>query len=127
MTEYLTLEDLIAAAETAVGRPAEVRDIGMLQAAAARPQATAFGEDAYRDLYAKAAALLHSIVTGRPLAAGNEALGWVAVRLFYRMNDADIGPAQDEAYDLVAAVASGDLPEVAPIAEALRRWGRPPA
>ena len=71
MTEYLELDDLLAAANAAVDGRAEVRDVGLLQAAAARPQATAFGEEAYPNLDAKAAALLQSIVSGHPLVDGN--------------------------------------------------------
>jgi death on curing protein len=122
VTEYLDLDDLLAAAEAALGGPVEVRDIGLLDAAAARPQASVYGSDAYPDLDTKAAALLHSIVTGHPLVDGNKRLGWVAVRLFYLMNDADIRPAPEEAYDLVAAVADGTLRDVEAIAERFRSW-----
>ncbi len=122
MTEYLDLEDLLAAADAAVGQPAEVRDIGILQAAVARPRATAFGEEAYPDLDRKAGALLHSLVTGHPLIDGNKRLGWVAMRLFYRMNDADVHPDADEAFDIIVAIADGSLRDVPEIAERLRRW-----
>jgi death-on-curing protein len=40
----------------------------------ARPQATAFGKDAYPDLDAKAAALLHSIARDHALIDGNKRL-----------------------------------------------------
>ena len=126
MTEYLDLDDLLAAAEAAVGGPAEVRDVGLLQAVVARPQATAFGEDAYLDLDSKAAALLHAIVAGHPLVDGNKRLGWVATRLFYRMNDSDLGADQDAAFDLVVAVAAGELRDVPDIAARLAAWRRPP-
>lgn len=122
MTEYLDLEDLLAAAEAAVGGPAQVRDIGLLQAAAARPRATAFGEEAYQDLDQKAAALLQSIVTSHPLLDGNKRLGWVAVRLFYRMNDADLRVEATEAFDVVVGIADGSLRDVSVIAERLGRW-----
>lgn len=125
MTEYLDLEDLLAAAEAAVGGPPDVRDIGLLQAAAARPSATAFGEDAYPDLDQKAAAILHSIVTSHPLVDGNKRLGWVAVRLFYRMNDADLRVEVDEAFDTVVAIADGSLRDISAIAGRLRRWRSP--
>ena len=122
MTEYLDLDDLLAAAEAALGGRPEVRDVGLLQAAAARPQATAFGEEAYSTLDAKAAALLQSIVAGHPLVDGNKRLGWVAVRLFYLMNGTDISPAADEAFDMITAVAEGDLHAVPAIAALLARW-----
>lgn len=97
-------------------------DVGILQAAAARPQATAFGDEAYPTLGAKAAALLQSIVAGHPLVDGNKRLGWVAVRLFYVMNGTDIDAPPDEAFDLVVAVAGGDLRDVPAIAGILARW-----
>lgn len=122
MTEYLDLEDLLAAAETAVGGRPEIRDIGLLQSAVERPRSTAFGIEAYPDLDAKAAALLHSIVAGHPLVDGNKRLGWVAVRLFYRMNDTDVHPEPDEAYALILEVAGGTIRDVPQIAERLRRW-----
>lgn len=125
MTVYLDLEDLLAAADAAVGGRAAVRDIGLLQAAAARPQATAFGEEAYPDLDRKAAALLHSIVRGHPLVDGNKRLGWVAMRLFYLVNDEDLAAPHDAAFELVMAVADGSLDEVAAIAARLAPWRRP--
>jgi death on curing protein len=121
VTEYLDLDDLLAAAQAAVGGPADVRDIGLLQSAVARPQATAFGEEAYPDLDSKAAALLHAIVGGHPLVDGNRRLGWVATRLSYRMNGADLRADPDDAYDLVIAVARGELRDVPEIAGRLAR------
>jgi death-on-curing protein len=118
----LDLEDLLAAAETAVGGPPEIRDIGLMKSAAERPKATAFGDDAYPDLDAKAAALIQSIVAGHPLVDGNKRLGWVAVRLFYRMNHADLRPDPDDAYELVVAIAGGTVRDVPQIADQLRRW-----
>jgi death-on-curing protein len=122
VTEYLELDDLLAAAEAAVDGPAAVRDIGLLDAAAARPRASVFGSDAYPDLDTKAAALLHSIVTSHPLVDGNERLGWVAVRLFYLLNEADIRPPADEAYDLIVAIAYGTIRDVEPTAARLVAW-----
>ena len=51
-----------------------MRDYGLRQAAAARPQATAFGKDAYLDVDAKAAALLHSTARNRALIDGSKRL-----------------------------------------------------
>jgi death on curing protein len=126
VTEYLDLDDLLAAADAAVGNRADVRDVGILQAAVARPQATAYGEEAYPALDGKAAALLQSIVAGHPLVDGNRRLGWIAIRLFYRLNDADVRPTPDEAFDLVVSVASGDRRDVGEIAETLARWRTSP-
>ncbi len=124
MTEHLDLEDLLVAAEAVLGRPAEVRDVGLLEAAVARTRATVFGVEAYPGLDAKAGALLHSIVTGHPLVDGNKRLGWVATRLLYRMNDRDLVADPNAAFDLVMAVADGSLRDVDDIARRLRAWSR---
>ena len=120
MTEHLDLDDLLAAAEAALGRPAEIRDVGLLEAAAARTRATVYGADAYPDLDTKAAALLHSIVTGHALVDGNKRVGWVALRLFYRANAVDLRMPENEAFDLVISVAAGSLRDVRDIADRLR-------
>ena len=75
MTEHLDIDDLLAAAQAVLGHPPEVRDIGILEAAVARTRASAHGVDAYPDLHAKAAALLHSLVVGHALVDGNKRLG----------------------------------------------------
>ena len=125
MTEHLDLDDLLAAAEAALGRSPDVRDIGILEAAVARTRASVYGEDAYSDLDTKAAALLHSIVTGHALIDGNKRLGWVAVRLFYRMNEVDLSAPADAAFDLVASIADGSVRDVSDIAARLGTWASP--
>ena len=106
--ELLTTDDLIELARRLLGDPPPIRDAGLLSSAAARPGATAFGADAYADLWEKAAALLHSIVTNHPLVDGNERLGWLATAVFLLINGVPAdGAGDDEVYDLVIAVAEG--------------------
>jgi death on curing protein len=109
VTAYLSLDDLLAAAEAAVGRTPEVRDYGLLESALARPQTTVFGEDAYPGLHQKAAALLHSLVRNHALVDGNKRLGWVALRLFYVLNDLDLRADHDDAFAFVMRIAAGEL------------------
>jgi hypothetical protein len=47
---YLTLAELLHVARRTLGPDYAVRDYGLLEAALARPQATAFGKDAWRSL-----------------------------------------------------------------------------
>ena len=75
---YLTLPELLHVAERTLGDGYAVRDFGLLEAALARPRATAFGKDAYPDLDARAAALLHSIARNHALVDGNKRLAWSA-------------------------------------------------
>lgn len=118
--DYLDLDDLMAAAEAALGRPPEVRDWGLLESSLGRPRATVFGEDAYPDIHTKAAALMHSRLTNHGLVDGNKRLAWVAVRLFYGMNGWDVSASQDEKFDLTMAVAAGEYGDVTKLAEQLR-------
>ena len=118
--EYLDAEDLVGLARQLLGDPPPIRDLGLLGAAAARPQASAFGEDAYPDVWIKAGALLHSIVSNHPLIDGNKRLGWLATAVFLELNDASMSnAADDDVYGLVMAVATGEL-SVVQIAAALR-------
>lgn len=100
MTRYLTTDDLVALAHAVMGGDALVRDVGLIDSAAHRPMATAFGQEAYPDLHLKAAALLHSILRNRPLVDGNKRLGWVACRVFLALNGVDFVPDVDAATDL---------------------------
>ena len=117
---YLTLPELLHIAERAIGGEPQVRDNGLLESAAARPQATAFGDDAYPSLDAKAAALLHSLARNHALVDGNKRLALAAVIAFYGVNGRRLTLTNDEAYDLVIDVAAGHLDSVTDIAARLR-------
>jgi death-on-curing protein len=117
---YLTLPELLHIAGRVLGPDYAVRDCGLLDAALARPQATAFGKDAYPDLDAKAAALLHSIARNHALIDGNRRLALAAAIAFYGLNGRRLTLTNDAAYNLVISVASGQLDTVDEIADALR-------
>ena len=118
--EYLDLDDLVGLAAALLGDPPPIRDLGLLGSAAARPQASAFGEDAYPDVWTKAAALLHSVVKNHPLVDGNKRLGWLACAVFLDLNGIDPTTASnDGVYDLVIRVASEPV-ETTELAEMLR-------
>jgi death-on-curing protein len=121
---YLTLPELLHIAERTLGGKPPVRDIGLLESALARPQATAFGSDAYADLDAKAAALLHSLARNHALVDGNKRLALAGVIAFYGINGRRLTLTNDEAYDLIMAVADGTLDTVEEIATRLatQRW-----
>ncbi|HET6963218.1 MAG TPA: type II toxin-antitoxin system death-on-curing family toxin [Acidimicrobiales bacterium] len=119
--EYLDIEDLLALAGRLLGEPPPVRDLGLLGSAAGRPAASAFGQDAYPDIWHKAAALLHSLVKSHPLVDGNKRLGWLATAVLLELNGVDAtGAGNEDVYELVMAVAAGRQ-SVAEIALGLRR------
>jgi death-on-curing protein len=120
VTRYLTVEQALRIARIAVGGPVEVRDVGLLDAAVNRPRANVLGQDAYPELFAKAAALMHSLARNHALVDGNKRLAWLAMYVFLAKNGVELDPDDDAAYDLVIAVASGEVDDVAALAEALR-------
>jgi death-on-curing protein len=103
--EYLTLEDLLALIEDLDVGP--IRDVGLLDSAVHRPQATVYGDDAYPDLDQKAAVLLESLVRNHALIDGNKRIGWLATVVFHGLNNIELEAPDDDAYDLVIAIASG--------------------
>ena len=122
---YLTLPELLHVAERTLGPDYAVRDYGLLAAALARPRATAFGKDAYPDLDAKAAALLHSIARNHALIDGDKRLALAAVIAFYGLNGRRLTLTNDAAYDLVISVAAGHLDTVDAITAILQTATRP--
>ncbi|ODQ95512.1 death-on-curing protein [Mycolicibacterium holsaticum] len=101
-----------------------VADYGLLDAAVARPQATAFGIDAYPDLFTKAAALLQSLARNHALVDGNKRTAWAATWTFLYLNGVELDPGfdVDDAEDFMNTVAAkGDL-ELAELALTLQAF-----
>lgn len=116
---FLDFDALVHVARRTLGTEPEIRDAGLLESALARPQASAFGHDAYPTIHEKAAALLQSLARNHGLVDGNKRLALAATLAFYGMNGLRLTLTNDEAYDLVIAVAIGQLDDVAAIAAQL--------
>jgi len=121
---HLDVDDLLHIARRAIG-DVQLRDAGLLESAAARPRSTVFGDEAYPSIHDKAAALLHSLARNHPLIDGNKRLALAATIAFYGLNGFRLTLSNDEAYDLVMAVAAGHLDDVEPIADRLRSGTAP--
>jgi len=117
--EYLTLEDVLALIDDLQVGP--IRDVGLLDSAVHRPQATVFGLDAYPEIDRKAAVLLESLVQNHALIDGNKRIGWLATVVFYGLNNIELEAPDDDAYDLVISVASSSITYLE-AAEHLARW-----
>lgn len=122
-TDFLTLADLLAIAEGILAE-VQIRDIGLLESAAARPQTTVFGDLAYPTIFEQAAALMHSLARNHPLVDGNKRLAWAGLRTMLLMNGRDLVYTDDEAEEFTLAVAKGEL-EVSAISSWLRNHLKP--
>ena len=111
--EYLDLEDLLGMVRALEAGP--VRDVGLLDSAAARQRSSPFGQEAYPTLALQAAALLQSLARNHALVDENKRLAWLATVVFLDLNSHTTRPSHDEAFDLVMDVSKGvvDVDEIA--------------
>ena len=92
------------------GGSSGVRDVGLLDSAIHRPQASFAELDLYPSLPEKAAALLHSLTLNHPFVDGNKRTAFTATDVFLRLNGWQFAADEDHLYDFVIAVTEGRLP-----------------
>jgi death on curing protein len=85
------------------------RDLTALDAALARPFQTFENNELYTSPIQKAAALIESILINHPFIDGNKRTGYVLMRFFLIDNGLDINASQQEKYNLVISIASGQI------------------
>jgi death-on-curing protein len=105
--DYLGTEDAVLLAEDA---SFVIRDLGLLAGPMARPQASAFGRDAYPGMAAKIAALIEAINRSHPLLDGNKRLSWICAVVFAMRNGMNLSAPQVEIDTVIRSVADGSLP-----------------
>lgn len=125
MTDFLSVDDVLAASAAATGSPAVILDAGLLESAIFRPQASVFGEPAYPDVHHQAAALLQSLIKNHALQDGNKRTALMSTLLFLGLNGWRMTASQDERFDLVLGIATDQLIGVPAIAERLREMTQP--
>ena len=110
MTQFLRVEDALLIAHR---MNFLVHDEGLLGAALARPQMSAFGKDIYESFDEKCAALLDGANRNHALVDGNKRLSCVCAANFAAINGFDLVADQIEIFRTVTAVVAGDLELVA--------------
>lgn len=86
---YLTLDVVLAIHDDMVeryGGSHGIRDLGLIQSAIARPQASFSGEDLYPTVLDKAAALFHSLIFNHAFVDGNKRTSMTATARFLYIN-----------------------------------------
>lgn len=114
---YLTIEQVLFLHSRLIeetGGSHGIRDLALLQSAVARPQATFGGNDLYPDIFAKAAALLESLIRNHPFIDGNKRTGVTAAGLFLRRNGHALIATNEEleSFTLRVAESWAELPEI---------------
>ena len=90
------------------GGSSGIRDMGLLEAALAMPQATFGGTYLHTDLYEMAAAYLFHIVSNHPFLDGNKRTGTATALFFLTLNGIEHDIDDDALESLVMSVASGE-------------------
>ena len=118
---FLSTDDVLRVARRILGPALTIRDVGLIEAASARPQTTVDGQYAYQTVAEMAAALTQSIVTNHALVDGNKRLGLACLLVFLRMNGHRPTWTNDEAYELIYGIADGSFRTVEEIAVLIKR------
>ena len=117
---YLNIHQIVAIHEEiiqATGGSFGIRDTALLESAAARPQAGFGEEEFYPDIFAKAAALGHSIICNHPFVDGNKRAGYLAMRIFLKINKYDLKASVEKKYDFIMKIAQYTITE-----EDISKW-----
>ena len=86
-----------------------IRDISNLESALARPFQTFEKKELHPNPINKAAALIESILINHPFIDGNKRTGYVLMRIFLINNGLDINASQEDKYNFVIDIASGEM------------------
>lgn len=87
--KFLSEAEIIAINEESVakfGGLHGVRDLTLLGSAAGRPQMSVGFQDAYKSIFDKAAAMMHSIINNHPFLDGNKRTSFFSAILFLEYN-----------------------------------------
>jgi len=98
--------------------------LGMLEGCVEKIQRILFGVELYPDIYDKAAALMHCIITRSPFENGNKRTGTAAALTFLEMNGIIIDIEEEESIEFTKGIANSQF-DIAEIASWLKSHIRP--
>ena len=120
MTTYVSIGQVLAIHAILIenfGGSDGVRDIGLVESALARPQASFGGYDAYPTLFEKAAVLMQGLIKNHGFVDGNKRTGTAVMSIFIKLNDHKLHVNDQQLEDLAVEVAEDELD-----LEALTTW-----
>lgn len=105
--EYLTLTEVLVPHARLIqrtGGSGGVLNMGRLESALARAQATFGDEGLYPDVWVKAAALMHDLLNNHPFVGGNQRTALTATGIFLELNGRFLVARNEEAAESVLRV-----------------------
>ena len=94
-----------------------VRDLGLVESAVARPEASFDGNDLYETIFDKAAALLQSLLKNHPFVDGNKRTALTSAGIFLKMNGWRLINNHEEEVEFAVSVDNSNLSQ-----EEIARW-----
>ena len=112
---YLSASELYGINDEVTGEQSFVRDLHLLNSAAARPSIILFGEEQFPTIADKSASLLHSLAYHHLFIDGNKRTALRAVTLFLSVNGYQLIWDDKTQYDFILEIAQGkyDVSEIA--------------
>lgn len=86
-----------------------IRDRGLLASALAQPRMTVDKKFLHRSIFDKAAAYGYHVCRNHPFVDGNKRIAFVLMDIFLQQNSWNLEASEEEAYDVMIRLASGDL------------------
>lgn len=86
-----------------------IRDLGLIESAIARPQASFGGKYLYADFFDKAAALLQSLLKNHPFVDGNKRTALTSTAMFLKINGYKLTNLHQEEVEFAVRVDNGNL------------------
>lgn len=111
--QYLTVARVLFIHDQAIkrfGGSFGVRDLGLIDSAVARPQASFGGQDLYENIFDKAAALLQSLLKNHPFVDGNKRTALASAGLFLKMNGYKLKNTHEKEVEFAVDVDNKHLP-----------------
>jgi death-on-curing protein len=117
-THYIPLEEVLLIHDDLIrryGGSFGIRDLGLIESALARPQASFGGKDLYPSVLEKAAALFHSLIFNHAFLDGNKRTSLTVAARFLSLNGHELEASQEDITDFPLWVHSTH-PEIEEIA-----------
>ncbi|MFT8323739.1 MAG: type II toxin-antitoxin system death-on-curing family toxin [Bacillus sp. (in: firmicutes)] len=110
MTTYLTKGQIVYLNAFLIKKYSSSEDIGikepnLLDSAINRPKQSAFGEDAYKTVFEKSAALFQSLAQNHPFYNANKRTAYAALKVFLLQNGYSIEAKQQEKEDFTVKIS----------------------
>lgn len=110
--KYLTPQQVLAIHDQAVkrfGGSYGVRDLGLVESAVGRPQATFDAVELYGSVFEKTAALLQSLLKNHPFVDGNKRTALSSAAIFLQMNGYVLVNSHEEEVEFAVSVDNQNL------------------